>query len=145
MHICKFFCLILVHNNTLQAFLMYNFVYQLQCSSIKFCSYNFMLNEAPNNNDVKRIANIVLNKAPNSHDATCVGNNVRLTTMGTQQFSMTATQPSRRKANLPETRDNDTTRKVRVSEIDFVLGKNGGYIPSSLGGRLISVSRQAVK
>ena len=29
------------------------------------------------------------------------------------------------------------------TEINFVLGKNGGYIPSSLGGRLISVGRQA--
>ena len=28
-------------------------------------------------------------------------------------------------------------------EINFALGKNGGYILSSLGGRLISVSRQA--
>ena len=47
-----------------------------------------MLNEVPNNNDVKRIANIVLNKAPNSNDATRVGNNVRLTAVGTQQFLM---------------------------------------------------------
>ena len=30
-------------------------------------------------------------------------------------------------------------------EINFALGKNGGYIPSSLGGRLISVGRQAVR
>ena len=29
-------------------------------------------------------------------------------------------------------------------EINLVLGKNGGYIPSSLGGRSISVGRQAV-
>ena len=29
------------------------------------------------------------------------------------------------------------------TEINFALGKNGGYIPSSLGGRLISVGRQA--
>ena len=28
-------------------------------------------------------------------------------------------------------------------EIKFALRKNGGYIPSSLGGRLISVGRQA--
>ena len=28
-------------------------------------------------------------------------------------------------------------------EINFALGKNGGYIPSSLGGRSISVGRQA--
>ena len=28
-------------------------------------------------------------------------------------------------------------------EINFVLGKNGGYMPSSLGSRLIVVVRQA--
>ena len=50
-----------------------------------FCSYNFaVLNEAPNNNDVKRAANIVLNEAPNCNDAMCVGNNVGLTTVGAQ-------------------------------------------------------------
>ena len=27
------------------------------------------------------------------------------------------------------------------TEISFALGKNGGYIPSSLGGRSISVGR----
>ena len=49
-----------------------------------------MSNEAPNNNDVKRVANIVLNKAPNSNDATHVGNNVHLTAVGPQQFLMVA-------------------------------------------------------
>ena len=29
------------------------------------------------------------------------------------------------------------------TEINFVLGKNGGYIPNSLGGWSISVGRQA--
>ena len=29
-----------------------------------------MLNEAPNNNDVKRVANNVFNEAPNSNDTT---------------------------------------------------------------------------
>ena len=83
--------------------------------SFKLCSYNFVLNEAPNNNDVKRVANIVLNEAPNSNDATCVGNNVRLSAVGAQQFSMVAIQPSWRKADLLETRDNDMiTRKVRA-------------------------------
>ena len=63
---------------------------------MKFCGYNFVLNKRPNNND-----------------ATCVVNNVRLTTVGAQQFSMVAI--SCRKANLPETRDKDTiTRKVRA-------------------------------
>ena len=37
-----------------------------------------------------RIANIMLNEVPNSNDAMRVGNNVRLTAMGTQQFSMVA-------------------------------------------------------
>ena len=39
---------------------------------------------------ILRVANIVLHKAPNSHDAACVGNTVRLTAMGAQQFSMAA-------------------------------------------------------
>ena len=30
-------------------------------------------------------------------------------------------------------------------EINIVLGKNEGYMPSSLGSRLISVGRQAVR
>ena len=38
-----------------------------------------MLNEAPNNNDIKRVANIVLDEAPNSSDATHRGINVCLT------------------------------------------------------------------
>ena len=38
-----------------------------------------MLNEAPNDNDVKHIANNVFNEAPNSNDATRVGINVHLT------------------------------------------------------------------
>ena len=49
-----------------------------------------MLNEVPNNNDIKRVVNIVLNKAPNNNDTTCVGNNVHLTAMGAQQFLMVA-------------------------------------------------------
>ena len=49
-----------------------------------------MLNEAPNNNDIVRLANIVLNEVPNSNDATLVANIVRLTTMDTQQFSVAA-------------------------------------------------------
>ena len=47
-----------------------------------------MLNEAPNNNDGKRVANNVFNEAPNSNDATHVGINVRLTAVGAQQLSM---------------------------------------------------------
>ena len=43
-----------------------------------------MLNEAPINNDVKRVANNVFNEAPNSNDATRVGINVRLAAVGAQ-------------------------------------------------------------
>ena len=72
-----------------------------------------MLNEAPNNNDIKRVVNIVLNEAPNSNDTTHVRNNVHLTAVGAQQFSRVAIYPSCRKTDLPETRDNDTiSRKV---------------------------------
>ena len=49
-----------------------------------------MLNEVPNNNDVTCIANIVLNEVLNNNDAMHIGNNVHLTTMGAQQFSMAA-------------------------------------------------------
>ena len=47
-----------------------------------------MLNKAPSNNDVKRVVNIVFNEVPNSNDATLVGNNVHLTAVGAQQFSI---------------------------------------------------------
>ena len=50
-----------------------------------------MLNEVPNNNDVKRVASIVLNEAAKSNDATRVENNVRLTAVGAQQFLMAVT------------------------------------------------------
>ena len=49
-----------------------------------------MLNKAHNNNDVKRVTDIILNEAPNNNDATRVGNNVRLTVVDAQQFSMAA-------------------------------------------------------
>ena len=40
--------------------------------------------------------------------------------------------------------DNDMiTKTLMWMEVYFALGKNGGYIPSSLGGSLISVGRQA--
>ena len=47
-----------------------------------------MLNEAPYNNDVKRVVNNVFNEAPSSNDTTHVGINVCLSAVGTQQFSM---------------------------------------------------------
>ena len=46
-----------------------------------------MLNEVPNNNDIKHIANI---KVLNSNDAMCVENNVHLTAVDAQQFSIVA-------------------------------------------------------
>ena len=49
-----------------------------------------MLNEVPNDNDVTCIANIVLNEAPNSNDGMLIGNNVCLTAVGAQQFSVAA-------------------------------------------------------
>ena len=49
-----------------------------------------MLNEAPTNSDNMRAANIVLHMAPNSNNTMRVVNNVHLTTIGTQQFSMAA-------------------------------------------------------
>ena len=49
-----------------------------------------MLNKVPNNNDAMLVANIMLNEAPNSNDATRIGNNVRLTAVGAQQFSTAA-------------------------------------------------------
>ena len=49
-----------------------------------------MLNEAPTNNDVMHVAKIVLNTAPNTNYATCVGNNVRITAMRSQQFFVVA-------------------------------------------------------
>ena len=65
-------------------------MYYLECSSIKFCSYNFVLNKVPNNNDILHVANIMLNEVPNNNDAKHVPNNVLLTTMGAQQFSLAA-------------------------------------------------------
>ena len=87
MHICKFFCLILVHSNTFQAF---DRVVAIVFKYKVLYSYNFVLNQSPNNNDVAWVANVMLNEASNSNDATCVGNNVCLTAMSAQQFSMTA-------------------------------------------------------
>ena len=46
---------------------------------------------------------------------------------------------------MPEKRDNDTiTRTVHADGNKFALGKNGGYMPSSLGSGSISVGRHAV-
>ena len=60
---------------------------------IKLCSYNFMLKEAPNNNDSTCIANNELNEAPNKNGATGVANNMRLATIGAKQFLMAIVYP----------------------------------------------------
>ena len=53
-----------------------------------------------------------------------VANNVYLTTMEAQQFSMVAIQSSCRKADLLETKDNDMiTRKVRADGSKLCPGK----------------------
>ena len=39
-------------------------------------------------------------------------------------------------------RDNDMEKRFVQMEICFALGKNGGYMPGSLGSRSISVGRQ---
>ena len=49
-----------------------------------------MLNKLPYNNNIMCVANIALNEEPKSNDATHVANDVHLTTMGAQQFSMAA-------------------------------------------------------
>ena len=58
---------------------MYNLVL-----SVKSYSYNVVLNDAPNSNDIMCVANIMLNEARNGNDATHIVNNVRLTTMDAQ-------------------------------------------------------------
>ena len=84
-----------------------------------------MLNKVFNNNDVTRVENMVLNEAPNSNDAMRAVNNVHLTTIGTQQFSMAAIKPaSCRKVNLPEKRDNDMkTMKISTDGNKLCPGK----------------------
>ena len=90
----------------------------------------------------------MLNEAPNRNDAMGIANNVRLTTMGTIQFSMAAvylviTKQSR--LTRDERKRHENSKGSCGRKINIALGKNEGYIPSSLGGRLISVGRQAVR
>ena len=48
------------------------------------------------------------------------------------------------KADLQNTKVNATKiRNFVQTEINFILGKNGGYMASNLGGRSIVVVRQA--
>ena len=94
-HICQFFCF--HHSNMFLVFLMFYLVYQLQCSGLKFRSYNFMLKPGANNNDVTCVANMVLIEEPNCYYATYVANNLCLPNMGAKQYSMVAIQPLCRK------------------------------------------------
>ena len=50
-------------------------------------------------------------------------------------------QNTQEKADLQKTKVN--AMKIRKTEINFVLGKNGGYMPNSFSGSLIFVVRQA--
>ena len=50
------------------------------------------------------------------------------------------------KADLQKTKVNATKiKRVRPDGINFILGKNGGFWPSSLGGRSIAVVREETK
>ena len=73
--------------------------------------------------------------------------NVCLTTMSIQQFSTwRLSSDNAEKVNLRDMKDNDTKiGKVYVDGNKHCPGKSGGYMPSSLGSRLISVGRQAVR
>ena len=52
-------------------------------------------------------------------------------------------QDTQEKADLQKTRANNTKQERFIQmDINFALGKNGGYTPSSLGNRLIVVVRQ---
>ena len=58
---------------------------------MKFCSYNFVLKEAPNYNDATCVKNnYVVEGGVLQHYTMRVANNVCLTTMGARQFSMVA-------------------------------------------------------
>ena len=55
-------------------------------------------------------------------------------------------QNTQEKANLYKTKINATKQEKFVCmEANFILGKNGGHMPSSLGGRSIAMVRQAVR
>ena len=81
-----------------------------------FCTYNFVFNEARNNNDIKTVANTVLNEVPYCNDATCVGNNVHLTAAGAQKFFVAASYIAiMQKSRLTRDERGDTiTRKVHA-------------------------------
>ena len=58
---------------------------------MKFCSYNFVFNKAPNNKDIMHLVNILVKNVSNSNVAMHVVNNVHLAAMGTQQIAIMQT------------------------------------------------------
>ena len=112
--------------------------------SIKFCSYNFILNKVPNNSDAMCVANIVLNEVPSNNNAMRIANYVHWTTIISQQFSMVASYIMIKQKKLTYRRQGIATQKQErfmQMEINFILGKNGGHMPSNLGGRSIRAVR----
>ena len=91
------------------------------------------------------IANIMLNEVLNSNNTKRIENNVCLITMGAQQFLMAAIQPSCRKSDFPEMRNNNMIiRKVPADGTKLCPAKEWRlYILSSLGSWAISMCRQA--
>ena len=117
-------CIVCLHfalydyNDTLSGWWRYHIAIVLKY--MKFCSYHFVMNEAPNNNSVKRVANIVLNKAPNSNNATCVGNNVRLTAvMGARLYLIITMLPISTSSIIP-----DCTTHQRYHFYDKLLSQS---------------------
>ena len=98
--LCTFlFTKMLQDYNTLRVYIIPQIIYTLRVYiiyGITFWSYNFVLNEAPNNNDIM-----------------CLVNNVHFTTMGVQQFSLLHSHHAEKPTYVPEMRNNDMkTRKV---------------------------------
>ena len=58
------------------------------------------------------------------------------------QWQLSSDHAEKADFGIGEITTREQERFVRT-EIKIVLGKNGGYMPSSLGVRLISVGRQA--
>ena len=55
-------------------------------------------------------------------------------------------QNAQEKVDLQKTKINATKQEKFVRmETNFILGKNGGHMPSSLEGRSIAMVRQAVR
>ena len=88
---------------------------------MKFCSYNFVFNQAPNNNDIKRVANIMLNEELNRNDTTRIGNNVLLTAVGAQEFSMAPTVQFRCNFMLAHEQFTRTLEQFTRTRIELIV------------------------